>query len=108
MCIRDSSRDGCNAGNILEAAKNFGLTGQGYEIELDELDHLSLPCILHWNFNHFVVYEGRKGKYFYINDPDIGRRKLRKEEIDECFTGIVLEFKKDGSCLLYTSSVLSY
>lgn len=91
------SRDGCNAGNILEAAKNFGLTGQGYEIELDELDHLSLPCILHWNFNHFVVYEGRKGKYFYINDPDIGRRKLRKEEIDECFTGIVLEFKKDGS-----------
>lgn len=91
------SRDGCNAGNILQAAENFGLSGQGYAMELEELDDVSLPCILHWNFNHFVVYEGRKGKYFYINDPDIGRRKLRKEEIDECFTGIVLEFKKSDS-----------
>ena len=91
------SRDGCNAGNILEAAKSFGLAGQGYEIELDELGDVSLPCILHWNFNHFVVYEGRKGKYFYINDPDVGRRKLTKDEIDKCFTGIVLEFKKDSS-----------
>lgn len=91
------SRDGCNAGNILAAAKIFGLIGQGYEIELDGLQTISLPCILHWNFNHFVVYEGRKGKYFYINDPDVGRRRLRREEMDECFTGIVLEFKKGDS-----------
>lgn len=91
------SRDGCNAGNILEAATSFGLIGQGYEIELEGLDNVSLPCILHWNFNHFVVYEGRKGKYFYINDPDVGRRRLTKEEIDKGFTGIVLEFAKDSS-----------
>ncbi len=88
------SRDGCNAGNILSAAKNFGLSGQGYEIDLDGLENVSLPCILHWNFNHFVVYEGRKGKYFFLNDPAVGRRKLRREEMDECFTGIVLEFTK--------------
>lgn len=91
------SRDGCNAGNILAAAENFGLTGQGYEMELDGLQTVSLPCILHWNFNHFVVYEGRKGKYYYINDPDVGRRRLRREEMDECFTGIVLEFQKRDS-----------
>lgn len=91
------SRDGCSAGNILEAAKSFGLMGYAYEMELTELKEASLPCIIHWNFNHFVVYEGRKGKRFYINDPDAGRRQLREEEIDECFTGIVLEFEKGES-----------
>ncbi len=91
------SRDGCSAGNILEAAKSFGLLGHAYEMELAGLEDVSLPCIIHWNFNHFVVYEGRRGKYFYINDPDAGRRRLGEEEIDGCFTGIVLEFQKGDS-----------
>lgn len=95
------SRDGCSAKNILEAAKTFGLAGQAYEMGLSGLDTVELPCIIHWNFNHFVVYEGRKGNFYYINDPDVGRRRLRKEEIDSSFTGIVLEFEKMES---FTSS----
>jgi NHLM bacteriocin system ABC transporter peptidase/ATP-binding protein len=87
------SRDGCNAKNILKAARKFGLEAKGYRKSLENLLECKPPCIIHWNFNHFVVWEGVKGKYAYINDPAMGRRKLTIEEIDDCFTGIVLEFK---------------
>ena len=87
------SRDGCNAGNIMRAAKKYGFECHGYRKELDGLRELETPCIIHWNFNHFVVFEGFKGKNAFINDPAMGRRKLTVEELDDCFTGIVLTFK---------------
>ncbi|MCR5023641.1 MAG: NHLP family bacteriocin export ABC transporter peptidase/permease/ATPase subunit [Lachnospiraceae bacterium] len=86
------SRDGCNAGNIMKAGKNFGLEVHGYKKNVEGLLALPVPCIIHWNFNHFVVWEGVKGKDYIINDPAVGRRKLTFEDIDECFTGIVLTF----------------
>ena len=88
------SRDGCNAKNILRAARKFGLAAKGYRKSLENLLQCKPPCIIHWNFNHFVVWEGVKGKYAYINDPAMGRRKLTLEEVDDCFTGIVLTFEK--------------
>ncbi len=87
------SRDGCNAGNIMRAAKRFGMECHGYRKEMESLKTLEFPCMIHWNFNHFVVLEGFKGKFAYINDPAVGRRKLTMEELDEAFTGIVLTFK---------------
>lgn len=95
------SRDGCNAGNMMRAAKKFGLECRGFRKEPDALRELEMPCIIHWNFNHFVVLEGFKSKgygskkrdYVYLNDPAVGRRKLTAEEFDEGFTGIVLTFK---------------
>lgn len=86
------SRDGCNAGNVMRAAKKYGLECHGYRKELNSLMELEAPCIIHWNFNHFVVYEGIKNGYAYINDPAIGRRKLTIDELDEGFTGVVLTF----------------
>ncbi len=91
------SRDGCNAGNIMRCAKKYGLDCHGYRKEPAALRELSTPCIIHWNFNHFVVFEGFKGKHAYINDPAMGRRKLTMEELDDAFTGIVLTFKKTDS-----------
>ena len=70
------SRDGCNAANMMRAAKRFGLNCHGYRKEIDALKTIKTPCIIHWNFNHFVVFEGIKGKNVFINDPAIGRRKL--------------------------------
>ena len=87
------SRDGCNAGNIMRAAKKYGFECHGYRKEPDALKTIETPCIIHWNFNHFVVFEGFKGKYAYINDPAMGRRKLSYEELDDSFTGVVLTFK---------------
>ena len=91
------SRDGCNAGNIMRAAKRYGFECHGYRKELEGLKELQPPCIIHWNFNHFVVFEGFKGKYAYINDPAMGRRKLSIEELDDAFTGVVLTFKPTAS-----------
>lgn len=86
------SRDGCNARNIMRAARKFGLEVHGYRKSAEGLMELPVPCILHWNFNHFVVWEGVKGKDCYINDPAMGRRKLTYDDIDSCFTGVVLTF----------------
>ncbi len=87
------SRDGCNAANIMRCAKKHGLEVHGYRKEPDALRTIALPCIIHWNFNHFVVFEGFKGNNAYLNDPAVGRRKLTPDELDEGFTGVVLTFK---------------
>ena len=88
------SRDGCNAKNVMKAAKKYGLECHGYRKEPEDLKKLPMPCIIHWNFNHFVVLEGFQGKDVYINDPAVGRRKLTWEDLDDSFTGVVLTFKK--------------
>ena len=87
------SRDGCVAGNLMRCAKRYGLACKGFRKELDALKEIKTPCIIHWNFNHFVVFEGFKGKYAYLNDPAEGRRKLTLEELDDGFTGVVLTFE---------------
>ena len=88
------SRNGCNAKNLLLAGRKYGLEVHGYRKELEGLLKMPVPSIIHWEFNHFVVFEGIKGKYCYINDPAKGRRKLSMEELGNGFTGVVLTFKK--------------
>ncbi len=88
------SRDGSNAKNVLLAARNYGLQADGYRLEPDELkEEGHFPCIVHWEFNHFVVVNGFKGDKVYINDPARGNLSVSKERFDESFTGIVLMFE---------------
>ena len=87
------SRDGSNAGNVLKAARFYGLEADGYKLEVQTLmEHATFPCIIHWNFNHFVVLDGFKGKKAILNDPARGRVEVTMEEFDESFTGICLLF----------------
>lgn len=88
------SRDGCSAADLMRAAGEFGLKGRGYSKSLEELKQVPVPCILHWNFNHFVVLEGIQGDHAFLNDPACGHRKVTMEEMDRSFTGIVLTFEK--------------
>ena len=86
------SRDGSNARNVLMAARNYGFDAQGYRCEVDALKaEMPKPCIIHWNFNHFVVLDGFKGNYVYINDPARGEVKISPEEFNRSFTGICLQ-----------------
>jgi len=88
------SRDGTKASNILIAAEKYGLVGKGFQMELEMLRDTTLPAIIFWNFNHFVVFEGFSGKRAVINDPAAGRRFIEPDELDESFTGVVLTFEK--------------
>ena len=92
------SRDGSNAKNMLVAARSYGFEAQGYRCELDSVrEEMSYPCIIHWNFNHFVVLDGFRGNYAYINDPARGEVKVTMEEFDRSFTGIVLDIRPGES-----------
>jgi NHLM bacteriocin system ABC transporter peptidase/ATP-binding protein len=98
------SRDGSKASNVLKAARKYGMEAKGYKYEnLDKLYEMKFPVILFWNFNHFVVLEGFRGKKVYINDPSQGPRVITLQELDAAYSGIVLtfepgpEFKKGGA-----------
>ena len=78
------SRDGSNAKNILKAARSYGLVAKGYRYDTESLrKNGKFPCIIHWNFNHFLVYKGKKGKYHYLNDPGKGDVRVTQEEFDK-------------------------
>jgi ATP-binding cassette, subfamily C, bacterial len=85
------SRDGSKASHIVQAAREYNMDAKGYSVQdLKMLDKCTLPAIIHWNFDHFVVLEGRIGKYYYINDPATGRRRVTFDEFNRNFTGIIL------------------
>lgn len=85
------SRDGSNARNILIAAKNYGMAAKGYRYETEALRQKgSFPCIIHWNFNHFVVLDGFRRNKAVLNDPARGQVEISMEEFDKAFTGICI------------------
>ena len=104
------SKDGCNAGKVVAAAEKHGLKFAAFTCDIDDLLQEEKPCIIHWNFNHFVVYEGVKGGHAYINDPAEGRRKLSFDELNTSFTGIVLTFEKTDKLVetQKTKSILKF
>ena len=69
------SRDGSKAGNIVRAAKSYGLDAKGVKWQPEQLFEQRKPVIVFWEFNHFVVLEGRKGNRVYLNDPATGPRE---------------------------------
>lgn len=88
------SRDGSKAKNVLKAARSYGMEARGFTYGIDALKEKgTFPAILFWNFNHFVVLNGFRGKYAYLNDPARGAVRVGMEEFDRSFTGIVLQIK---------------
>ena len=87
------SRDGSSAKSILRAARNYGLEAHGYKVTPEALEGHQ-PAIIHWNFEHFVVFRGfdRKGRAC-LNDPGVGPVKYPMEEFRKHFTGVCLTFK---------------
>jgi len=89
------SRDGSNAKNILKAARSYGLKAHGYRYENPQIlrEQGQFPCIIHWNFNHFVVLCGFKKDKAVINDPAKGTYSVTMDTFDRAFTGICLMFE---------------
>ena len=86
------SRDGCSAKQLLMAARSYGLEATAYRVEPEALEGLA-PAIIHWNFSHFVVFCGRRGQRYYLNDPGRGKVIVEEEEFCRSFTGIALTFR---------------
>ena len=105
------SRDGSSLRNVSQAARNYGLQTKAYSIDnLDDLKELPLPCIAHWDFEHFVVITGVGRDKVFINDPARGKVKVSMQEADVALTGVVLtfapgpDFKRGG----HRASIVSF
>jgi NHLM bacteriocin system ABC transporter peptidase/ATP-binding protein len=85
------SRDGSNAANLAKAARSYGLTARAFKRELHALPRTTLPAVIFWEFNHFVVLEGFDERGYHLNDPAVGRRTVSPQEMDDSFTGVVIE-----------------
>lgn len=83
-------RDGLSALNIVKAARKYGMRVRALSIQDNDFRFVSLPAIIHWEFNHFLVIERWSAKFVEVVDPALGRRRLSAQEFDEGFTGVVL------------------
>jgi ABC-type bacteriocin/lantibiotic exporter with double-glycine peptidase domain len=93
-----SARDGVNAASIVRAAEWYGLRCRALSMpDLDDLQYLPPGTILHWDFNHFVVFERIVKKGIQIVDPGGGPRVVTRDQFGKLFTGVVLVFEPSDS-----------
>ena len=83
-------RDGADLLSILRAAEHYGLRGRGLSLEMEDLSYLSPGAILHWEFNHFLVFERKTRRGVEVVDPAAGRRTIPLEQFRKKFTGVAL------------------
>ena len=85
------SLKGTRLAGIVDVASRLGLATRPLRLELEDIDKLRCPCILHWEFNHFVVLKAVRGNRVEIHDPASGYRRLSYDEASPAFTGVALE-----------------
>ncbi|NKB34570.1 MAG: ATP-binding cassette domain-containing protein [Pseudomonadales bacterium] len=83
---------GASVKHLLEAAQTLDLMGRALKLELSDISNLTLPAVLHWDLDHFVVLKKIAKSHIVIHDPAIGIRKYQKSELINHFTGIAIEF----------------
>lgn len=92
------SRDGVSAGNILRAARFYGLNASGYRCPVSTLmKNVTFPCIAFVHGCHFIVVCGVKNGTIYVNDPAKGNDKYTEKEFDEIFNNILIQFSPSES-----------
>jgi len=72
-------------------AEQLGLSSRPLSLDIEDLSALKVPCILHWEFNHFVVLVSVRRNHVVIHDPARGRRTINMAEVSHSFTGVALE-----------------
>ena len=91
------SLKGITLKHIAQISEAMGMTSRGVQVPLESLGKLSLPAVLHWDMNHFVVLAGVSGRKLTIHDPARGKRVLTREEASKHFTGVAMEFTPTSS-----------
>ncbi|MEL4427964.1 peptidase domain-containing ABC transporter [Shewanella indica] len=82
---------GMNLQQMIVLSDSIGLASRALKCPIEEVGKLTLPCVLHWDMNHFVVLTGVTKSGVSINDPAFGKKTLTFNEFAEHFTGIALE-----------------
>ena len=96
------SRDGSKAADILRGARSLGLESKGMKIPFEAFQADNFPCIIFWEFNHFLVLEGFKNDRAYLSNPALGRHSVTIEDFKKSYSGVAMlfkpgpEFKKGG------------
>jgi len=85
------SLKGSTLRDLIAIAEQLELASRPLKLDLSDLGQLKLPCVLHWNFNHFVVLQEVGLRYVTVYDPAFGMRKLSLDEVAKAFTGVALE-----------------
>ncbi|HAD5970090.1 TPA_asm: peptidase domain-containing ABC transporter [Salmonella enterica subsp. enterica serovar Typhimurium] len=89
-----TSLKGMTLNEIIDILESFKLKTRAVSLEIDEINELKTPCILHWDMSHFVVLTKTTKNNYWINDPAIGKRKISKSVLSKHFTGVALEVYK--------------
>nr|WP_294922598.1 peptidase domain-containing ABC transporter [uncultured Flavobacterium sp.] len=85
--ISETTREGSNLLYLSDAAEKIGFRTLGVKLDLERLEEAPLPCILHWNNNHYVIlYKIKKGIY-YISDPAFGLIEYNKKDLLKFWIG---------------------
>ncbi|WP_447755307.1 peptidase domain-containing ABC transporter [Sphingopyxis fribergensis] len=79
--------------SLIGLADKIGLTPRAVKLPLDQLGNLHLPCILHWDMNHYVVLERVKSGQALIHNPDGRSAWMSMSEVSDHFTGVALELR---------------
>jgi len=85
------SLKGATLAHLIRIAGDLSLVTRPLKLDMDHLNQLKLPCILHWNLNHFVVLKAVGPRSVTIYDPALGIRKLSLADVSKSFTGVALE-----------------
>ena len=85
------SMKGVNLKGLMTMARTLSFQTRPLKLDLHHLPELKLPCILHWDLNHFVVLKSLSANYVVVHDPAVGERRIARNEFAKHFTGIALE-----------------
>jgi len=85
------SMRGATLAALMQLAARLGLESRAVRVELEDLERLRLPCVLHWSFTHFVVLRRVTRRGLTVHDPARGLRRVRRAEAGAAFTGVALE-----------------
>ncbi|RDE07647.1 peptidase domain-containing ABC transporter [Pelagibacterium lacus] len=86
-----ASMKGVTMRDLIGIGADLKLATRALRLELDDLAKLRLPCVLHWEHNHFVVLTSVGARSATIHDPGFGRREVPLSEVSAKFTGVALE-----------------
>jgi ATP-binding cassette subfamily B protein RaxB len=91
------SLKGATLAQLISHAGALNFSGRPLRLEIEELAQLKLPCILHWDLNHFVVLKKVGRRVITILDPAVGKRRLPFAAVSRHFTGVALELTPNAN-----------